>query len=82
MHPLSPVLEILVATVPLLATLFIHGVGMEIVQWGLLVPLFADCDRDFSQFKTPSRLEFLTGLHSEHIDYAGWPTMSTSYPDR
>ncbi len=48
----------------------------------LLVPLFADCDRDFRQFNLPSRLGFLTGLHSEHIDYAGWPTMIGPLLDR
>jgi hypothetical protein len=30
----SPVLEIVVGTLPLLATLFIHGAGMNVVQWG------------------------------------------------
>jgi len=38
-----------------------------------LIPLFADCDRDFRQFDLPQTLAFLEGLHSEHIDYAGWP---------
>ncbi|MCB1902489.1 4a-hydroxytetrahydrobiopterin dehydratase [Cognatazoarcus halotolerans] len=48
----------------------------------LLVPLFADCDRDFRQFALPTRLDFLTVLHSEHIDYAGWPTMIGPLLDR
>jgi hypothetical protein len=30
----SPILEILLGTLPLLATLFIHGAGMNVVQWG------------------------------------------------
>jgi hypothetical protein len=30
----SPLFEILLGTVPLLATLFIHGAGMNLVQWG------------------------------------------------
>jgi len=34
MQASSPVLEILLGTLPLLATLFIHGAGMNIVQWG------------------------------------------------
>ena len=29
----SPLLEILLGTVPLLGTLFIHGAGMNVVQW-------------------------------------------------
>ncbi len=29
----SPLLEILLGTLPLLATLFIHGAGMNVVQW-------------------------------------------------
>jgi hypothetical protein len=31
-HP-SPLLEILLGTLPLLGTLFIHGAGMHVVQW-------------------------------------------------
>jgi Ion channel len=31
----SPLLEILLGTVPLLGTLFIHGAGMNLVQWRL-----------------------------------------------
>lgn len=38
-----------------------------------LVPLFADCSRDFGQFELPPDLSFLQTLHAEHIDYAGWP---------
>jgi pterin-4a-carbinolamine dehydratase len=38
-----------------------------------LIPIFADCDRDFRQFDLPESLAFIEGLHSEHIDYAGWP---------
>jgi hypothetical protein len=30
----SPLLEILFGTLPLLATLFVHGAGMNLVQWG------------------------------------------------
>lgn len=34
MQASSPILEILLGTVPLLGTLFIHGAGMNLVQWG------------------------------------------------
>ncbi len=40
----------------------------------VVLPLFADCPRDFSQFKLPTSIEYLQELHSEHIDYAGWPS--------
>jgi hypothetical protein len=30
----SPLLEMLLGTLPLLATLFLHGAGMNIVEWG------------------------------------------------
>ena len=33
MPQFSPLLEILLGTLPLLATLFIHGAGMNVVQW-------------------------------------------------
>jgi uncharacterized protein YhhL (DUF1145 family) len=33
-HP-SPLLEILLGTLPVLGTLFIHGAGMHLVQWRL-----------------------------------------------
>lgn len=48
----------------------------------ILIPLFADCARDFNQFDLPARLQFLTGLHSEHIDYAGWPSAIGPLLDR
>lgn len=48
----------------------------------MLIPLFADCDRDFRQFNLPTQLQFLTGLHSEHIDYAGWPSAIGPLLDR
>jgi hypothetical protein len=34
MSPFPPVFEILLGTVPLLAALFLHGAGMNVVQWG------------------------------------------------
>ncbi len=34
MQSSSPVLEIVLGTLPLLATLFVHGAGMNVVQWG------------------------------------------------
>ena len=34
MQSSSPFLEIVLGTLPLLATLFVHGAGMNVVQWG------------------------------------------------
>lgn len=48
----------------------------------IVIPLFADCDRDFRQFDVPPQLHFLVGLHSEHIDYAGWPSAIGPLLDR
>jgi len=48
----------------------------------VVIPLFADCDRDFRQFELPPQLQFLVGLHSEHIDYAGWPSAIGPLLDR
>lgn len=47
-----------------------------------LLPLFADCDRDFRQFRVPSKISFLEELHAEHIDYAGWPAAIGPLLDR
>lgn len=47
-----------------------------------LIPLFADCDRDFKQFEIPPQIQFLTGLHAEHIDFAGWPSAIGPLLDR
>lgn len=58
----------------------------EVDRFGLsdraLLPLFADCDRDFRQFAIPADLAFLSTLHSEHIDYAGWPSSIGPLIDR
>jgi pterin-4a-carbinolamine dehydratase len=48
----------------------------------VLIPLFADCDRNFRQFFVAPTLEFLKSLHSEHIDYAGWPASIGPLLDR
>lgn len=48
----------------------------------ILIPLFADCDRDFRQFELPPQLQFLAALQSEHIDYAGWPSAIGPLLDR
>jgi pterin-4a-carbinolamine dehydratase len=48
----------------------------------IIIPLFADCDRDFSLFVLPKELQFLAGLHSEHIDFAGWPSAIGPLLDR
>jgi len=47
-----------------------------------LLPLFADCDRDFRQFRVPSKISFIQELHSEHIDYASWPAAIGPLLDR
>jgi pterin-4a-carbinolamine dehydratase len=39
----------------------------------ILVPLFADCDRNFHQVELPDTISFLRDVHSEHIDFASWP---------
>ena len=58
----------------------------EADQFGLsgrvIIPIFAECDRDFRQFDLPPTLQFLAGLHSEHIDYAGWPSAIGPLLDR
>lgn len=58
----------------------------EVDRFGLservMIPLFADCDRDFRQFKLPRALSFLPALHAEHIDYAGWPSAIGPLIDR
>ena len=48
----------------------------------LVVPLFADCERDFRKFSLPESVSFLEELHSEHIDYAGWPSAIGPLLDR
>lgn len=48
----------------------------------ILIPIFADCDRNFQQFDLPSELQFLADLHSEYIDYAGWPSAIGPLLDR
>ena len=47
-----------------------------------VIPLFADCARDFRQFDVPASLGFLEGLHAEYIDYAGWPSAIGPLLDR
>lgn len=47
-----------------------------------IIPIFADCERRFNQFKLPKSLEFLSVLQSEHIDYAGWPSLIAPLLDR
>ncbi len=47
-----------------------------------ILPLFADCPRDFRQFVIPPSLSFLGELHSESIDYAGWPSAIGPLLDR
>jgi pterin-4a-carbinolamine dehydratase len=45
-----------------------HGLDKRVV-----LPIFVDCDRRFDQFDFPSKINFLTSIHSESIDYASWP---------
>jgi pterin-4a-carbinolamine dehydratase len=52
------------------------------VQKRLVVPLFADCDRDFRQFVLPPSIAYLKELQAEHIDYAGWPVSIGPLIDR
>jgi pterin-4a-carbinolamine dehydratase len=47
-----------------------------------IIPLFADCERGFAQFDLPPQIEFLSALHGEHIDYAGWPSAIGPLLDR
>jgi hypothetical protein len=47
-----------------------------------VIPIFAGCERQFSQFELPKSLEFLTTLQSEYIDYAGWPSSIAPLLDR
>jgi pterin-4a-carbinolamine dehydratase len=39
-----------------------------------ILPLFADCPRDFRPFDLPASIAYLNELHAEHIDYASWPS--------
>ena len=47
-----------------------------------VIPIFADCERQFSQFDLPKSLEYLSRLQSEFIDYAGWPSSIAPLLDR
>lgn len=47
-----------------------------------VIPLFADCERGFSQFEIPAEASYLRALHSEFIDYAGWPAAIGPLIDR
>ncbi len=47
-----------------------------------IIPLFADCDRDYTRFALSPAITFLANLQSEHIDYASWPTAIGPLVDR
>jgi pterin-4a-carbinolamine dehydratase len=47
-----------------------------------VLPIFADCDRDFQQFQVPRELAHLESLHCESIDYASWPSAIGPLLDR
>ena len=48
----------------------------------VVIPLFADCARDFNQFEIDSAVSYLKGLQAEYIDYAGWPSAIGPLLDR
>jgi pterin-4a-carbinolamine dehydratase len=48
----------------------------------VIIPLFVDCARDFKPFNLSPALQFLTSLHAEQIDYAGWPSSIGPLLDR
>jgi len=39
----------------------------------VILPIFVDCDRGFSQFRLPKQIESVAFTHAEGIDYASWP---------
>jgi pterin-4a-carbinolamine dehydratase len=47
-----------------------------------VVPLFADCERRFDQFRIPESLAWMAELHAEQIDYASWPAAIGPLVDR
>lgn len=47
-----------------------------------IIPIFADCERRFDQFELPDSIAYLSNLHSEHIDYASWPSAIGPLLDR
>jgi len=60
---------------------FLDTNKFELVEREIL-PIFADCDKNFNQFYISDNLGFLNKLHSEYIDYAGWPTAIGPLIDR
>lgn len=41
----------------------------------LILPIFANCPGNFSQFVLPQGLDYLKKLHIQHIEYANWPAL-------
>ena len=48
----------------------------------VVIPLFADCKRDFNQFKINGAISYLKDLQAEYTDYAGWPSAIGPLLDR
>lgn len=52
------------------------------LQKRFVLPLFADCPRNFEQFDLPSEISHLAQLHAEQIDFASWPSAIGPLIDR
>jgi len=48
----------------------------------LVLPIFVDCERSFDQFSLSDSITYLSKLHSEHIEYANWPSSIGPLIDR
>ena len=40
-----------------------------------IIPIFADCNKNFDQFDLPEKILFIKELHAESINYANWPVL-------
>jgi pterin-4a-carbinolamine dehydratase len=47
-----------------------------------ILPIFIDCEQSFKQFELSNSITFLSTLHSEHIEYANWPSAVAPLIDR
>jgi len=47
-----------------------------------ILPLFVDCEMNFSQFQLPPALDFLKPLDGKQIHYASWPSQIGSLIDQ
>ena len=48
----------------------------------LVLPLFVNCERDFSQFELPPQIQYLSTLQAESIEYDSWPNSIGPLLDR